>query len=572
MTVLPVVERELRVAARMSSTYRIRLVSALVAIIIAASIYFTEAGILTGRILFTSLSGLAFLFALTIGVWRASDCISEEKREGTLGLLFLTDLKGWDVVGGKLAANGLTAFYSLLAILPVLASGMLMGGVDVQFVWRIAVILVNTLFVSLAIGVFASAFSREDRRALSFASLLLVGLTVLPLVVFGIIQAKLGFRGGNPTYLEIMWPSPVYGLIGTFQEMWGGPRLFMDWWQSVLLIHGIGWFLLGLTVFHVPRSWQDKPVTAKGMKWRERVRRFSHGAWETQKQYRTHLLEINPIYWLAARDRLQPYYGYLFLLVAGLVWVWGWWKYPREWFENAMIMTTWILGLSFKFWVANVAGRQFAMDGRSGTLELILSTPLTIRRIVWGQVLALYRRFGGPLLAVMAVYLFFIVWPGISAWEKGYSSMGNLLPSIQAELRSNSETVLFIVIYAVFVVLDMAAIAVVAMWLGVKTKLPKKASGGAAGRILVLPWVGIYLTMMLMALAETFWGWRLRLDEYLFQWCWCIYGLAANLGFGGYAWYRLHKDFREMATHRAQVLPGRALGRLLGRMLRWKAG
>ena len=54
--------------------------------------------------------------------------MSEEKREGTLGLLFLTDLKGYDVVAGKLVANSLNGFYALMAILPVVALALLMGG------------------------------------------------------------------------------------------------------------------------------------------------------------------------------------------------------------------------------------------------------------------------------------------------------------------------------------------------------------------------------------------------------------------------------------------------------------
>ncbi|HQU46125.1 MAG TPA: hypothetical protein PK867_25150, partial [Pirellulales bacterium] len=40
-----------------------------------------------------------------------ADCISSERREGTLGLLFLTDLRGHDVVLGKLVVAGLGAFY-----------------------------------------------------------------------------------------------------------------------------------------------------------------------------------------------------------------------------------------------------------------------------------------------------------------------------------------------------------------------------------------------------------------------------------------------------------------------------
>ena len=53
--------------------------------------------------LFGVLTGTAVLYCLLSGVRSTADCLSVEKREGTLGLLFLTDLKGYDVVLGKLA-------------------------------------------------------------------------------------------------------------------------------------------------------------------------------------------------------------------------------------------------------------------------------------------------------------------------------------------------------------------------------------------------------------------------------------------------------------------------------------
>ena len=55
--------------------------------------------------LFCILTGSAVFYCLLSGVWFTADCLSEEKREGTLGLLFLTDLKGYDVVLGKLVAT-----------------------------------------------------------------------------------------------------------------------------------------------------------------------------------------------------------------------------------------------------------------------------------------------------------------------------------------------------------------------------------------------------------------------------------------------------------------------------------
>jgi ABC-type transport system involved in multi-copper enzyme maturation permease subunit len=62
----------------------------------------------------------AFGLSLLAGLFLTSDCLSEEKREGTLGLLFLTDLKSHDIVLGKFVATALSALYCLLALLPVM--------------------------------------------------------------------------------------------------------------------------------------------------------------------------------------------------------------------------------------------------------------------------------------------------------------------------------------------------------------------------------------------------------------------------------------------------------------------
>src|SRR5256885_5281345 len=64
--------------------------------------------------LFRALFGFAFVYCLFIGARLTADCLSEEKREGTLGLLFLTDLKGYDVVFGKLAATSVNSIYALV--------------------------------------------------------------------------------------------------------------------------------------------------------------------------------------------------------------------------------------------------------------------------------------------------------------------------------------------------------------------------------------------------------------------------------------------------------------------------
>ena len=103
-------------------------------------------------VLFGILTGGGVLYCLFCGVRLTADCLSEEKREGTLGLLFLTDLKGYDVVLGKLAATSLNSFYGVLAVVPMLALPLLLGGVTPGEFWRMALVALNTLFFSLARG------------------------------------------------------------------------------------------------------------------------------------------------------------------------------------------------------------------------------------------------------------------------------------------------------------------------------------------------------------------------------------------------------------------------------------
>jgi len=122
MTFLPIVQRELRVAARRKSTYRIRWWATLAAIGMSffSLLFLLLAGRGRGSIgnqLFSNLTSYAFGLCVLSGVFLTADSLSEEKREGTLGLLFLTDLHGYDVVFGKFVAMLLRALYGVLAVL-----------------------------------------------------------------------------------------------------------------------------------------------------------------------------------------------------------------------------------------------------------------------------------------------------------------------------------------------------------------------------------------------------------------------------------------------------------------------
>src|SRR5258706_3116716 len=180
MTFLPIVDRELRVAARKRSTFWVRVAAAMVALVIAVGfLLMTEISFFRfgtpslGSGLFAVLTWLSLAAVLSAGLFFTSDCLSEEKRDGTLGFLFLTDLRGYDVVLGKLLATSLRGFYALLAVFPILAITLLMGGVTGGQFWMTLLALVNALFISLAAGMFVSAISRDSQKALAATVLLL---------------------------------------------------------------------------------------------------------------------------------------------------------------------------------------------------------------------------------------------------------------------------------------------------------------------------------------------------------------------------------------------------------------
>lgn len=196
MILLPIAIRELRMAARRKSTYRARFWSAFTFIAFGSWIVLTSAGIMgprQGAIVFSSLAGLCFISCLMLA-GNTADCISEEKREGTLGFLFLTDLKGYDIALGKLFSTSLNSFYSILGVLPVVMVSLLLGGIRARDVWMMALALLNTFFFAHTGCLLVSTLSRKRNGAVFGASALLYGWTAgLPLLMFGLKDARWNF-------------------------------------------------------------------------------------------------------------------------------------------------------------------------------------------------------------------------------------------------------------------------------------------------------------------------------------------------------------------------------------------
>ncbi|MGH7968815.1 MAG: ABC transporter permease, partial [Limisphaerales bacterium] len=93
MTFVPVVHRELRSAARQDFTYYLRTLG-VAGLLLGMTVFVSRHGDepnFGGR-LFASLHSTLFFAIWLLVPFLTADCISQERREGTLGLLFLTRL------------------------------------------------------------------------------------------------------------------------------------------------------------------------------------------------------------------------------------------------------------------------------------------------------------------------------------------------------------------------------------------------------------------------------------------------------------------------------------------------
>jgi hypothetical protein len=396
MTFLPIVGRELRVAARKRSTFWLRVTAALIGLLIGSGcmILMALAGVpRLGSALFGTLTWLSIIAALSAGLFFTSDSLSEEKREGTLGFLFLTDLRGYDVVAGKLLATSLRGAYGLLALFPVLAITLLLGGVTGVQLWKTTLALLNALLCSLTAGLFVSAMSRDSQKALAATLLLLLVMTFGGLLGDWAIAAASG-RSFVPL-LSLSSPAYVFVNAGA----WGRSA----YWNGLLTTQIACWVLFLFACVVAPRSWQERSRRAAGTgAW---AYAWKYGGHWRRTRLRRRWLDRNPMLWLACRERWQSVGIWIIaILVTGGFATASLSRMPREaWmiWIYAGALYTFLLYL----WAASQSCRFFVEARRSGLLELLLSAPVSERQMVRGHWRGLVRMFGLPLVLITGVHV-----------------------------------------------------------------------------------------------------------------------------------------------------------------------
>jgi ABC-type transport system involved in cytochrome c biogenesis permease component len=518
MTFLPIVERELRVGARRRGTVWTRVAAAGIAFAIFLLLELLNMagrgafGKAIGQLQFAVLSWLGFAYACGPGLFLTSDALSEEKREGTLGLLFLTDLRGHDVVFGKLITNSTRAFYALLAAFPIMALTLLMGGVAVGQFWLTVLAICNTLFLSIALGLFVSSLSREAQRSMNGVVLgLLILLGIAPLVDF----ALAGWNPGSfKPLLSILSPGYLFTHVGHIKAG--------DFWFQLAAQNALGWLLLGLACFFTPRAWQEKSrrgdatSRALGQQWR-------FGSASSRAVGRQKLLNRDPLLWLASRDRWLRLMVWGSSIVALVLLVWGvlndqnfiptmsairaaptatvsvstttntsttYVSYSTSPISvshtiSAMILQTVgrLLVPVIELWVAVQAARFFVEAVRNGALELILVAPVGPDEIVRGQWKALRQTFMIPALTA-ALYSIAVL---ATSLAQTYAVMMASKGTPRMSFDMVTWEIVGLVAGLINFFANLAALAWFGMWMGLTNHKPTIAALKTVVFVVVLP-------------------------------------------------------------------------------------
>lgn len=540
MRFLPIIHRELLIAGRRGSTYLGRLIAVGAMSCILMWVLFVSAGSAPanlGKTLFLTIASITYFLCALTGVKLTSDSLSYERREGTLGLLFLTNLRSIEIILGKLAAGGIQAVLTLTATFPLFAVPFLFGGLTASdFLWFVTSAL-NVLFLSLSLGLFASALCKDDRVALGVGLLLMAGAVFGPLIgalVYG--QLAGGASGSGAEILAGFSPAtaPYLLLFEQVGRIRGGAPGMSDaistslWTTLITALAAV--VLASTTLGRLWRSQEKQPEAAK------RTANAGADQRDSRTAARAPLLDRNPYFWLAGRNRAGRYAPWGVLGVAVLIWIGGFGVWGSDWAnEGVYIATAFLIHFALKLLIAGVACWQFNEDRSSGAMELILSTPLSVGEILKGQRQALMRMFLAPICCVLA--LDFI-----------------LLLSHRANGYPGSPVLLMWLAGMAVLVADAIALRSMGMWLGLRMRKTNAAVTRTVVCVMAVPWVAMLLSLSLLALLPFSIFPRMEAEMVILYW------LALSLGnallWRGWAERNLAKQFRAEATGRFETKRG----------------
>lgn len=371
MNIRPLILRELRAESRRPNSYWVRALAAaaITALFAWAALTYRGNPNSLGLHLFETLS-IGFVLAIVVIIaGLTGDSISREKREGTLGLLLLTPLTPRDIVVGKALLHLLRAIPILLAILPIIGLPFVLGGIPPSYLLVLGLSAFQSLLLAVAAGIFASVRSSGWIQSIVLAELFA------------------GFLAAGKFVIELPLFSAGPGLRMTLGLVLG--TLF-----SILAVV-ISIFFAGA---QIKRSWQSESISGRQPFW---IRVFSDSSfWRTAFHWNTAAArDKNPIAWLQEYNwtsRLTKWGWAILLFFAQVKMLFQVRRYVDYQLQLYALVA---------FGIAFSAAASFRAERQSGALELLLVTPVSAAKLLWGRLQGIWFHFLPPIAILATVWI-----------------------------------------------------------------------------------------------------------------------------------------------------------------------
>lgn len=444
----PLVSRELLVYSRQPWTHWLRLLSALGAVGVLALTAATgqnRLGQADGFSLFAGSTAILFFIASLNGLHSTSNCISSERRQGTLVLLFLAELKLTTILISKLVTNALRNVWAFVGTLPILGLCLLLGGVSGWVFVKGVLAVLAAAWLSLMVGLEQSCRNQGEHEAFSNGLRELLKLNLVPFI--------------SPASL---WLSAFLG-----RSFFGNYYFFI----TLVITVCVGFYYWSLGKSALARNWQEPPPEEASVHSAERAPAAPPMTGHLKKPPRL-CGDTPPAYWLFARygdaRQVAPLpIGICFVVLTGFLVLMSDWDTTRLVYPVLMGAGRFIQLLA----MAKIAPQSFAEIARPGALEILQTTPITLQQIVraaYDFLFIHFRRGVLPMLILDAVVLLIEMLrtsTNDSAWRLAY-----------VLLAQNS---LFLS--------GLGAMGVTGVWLGLRQRSLSRASLSLSFYFLFLP-------------------------------------------------------------------------------------
>jgi ABC-type transport system involved in multi-copper enzyme maturation permease subunit len=430
----PILDKELRVLSRRPAMYVVRAAYLAILAVPAAMAWFIWVRPVADTVKTSEMAEVAewvsariitcqFIAAQVMALVLVAGALYEETRKGTLAVLFSSGITSSQVVLGKVIGRLLPAVLAVALALPLLALMRFWGGVPGDYVVAASCVTLTSALAVAALTFFLSLSGAAPHRIVVAGMIVVVAYNLATSILSQVNSGLIGAVAGLA--------NPFTVIVALGQAAFNGIRLPFPWTLHCGLMLGFAAVVLGVTTLLLRRaagmersgdvailsgmiqllfragsrraaestgSGVARAVTGSAVLWKDgrdvaRGRLVLHaGLGVLAVLTLLVVLDLDPWrdYWIAGLDRTA---GWLVPSIVAAI---------QSPIFSSLLVGWWAI---LSVYTASLAAASIAQEREARSWPVLLSTPLTRRRIMWDKAQAIALR----TLAGWLVYLICVV-------------------------------------------------------------------------------------------------------------------------------------------------------------------